>query len=120
MTEQEMCKIFSDNLNRIMSYNGIRQTDIVNALNVAKGTVSGWCSGQNIPRTDTMSALINYLNVELSDLLCKHTEQKEKPAGQTTDEPNEKILKFVEILRELPEDKLDLVIEMSKALRGEK
>lgn len=64
------------------------------------------------------SKIADYFGVSVDYLLGN--ESKEKPAGQTTDEPNEKILKFVEILRELPEDKLDLVIEMSKALRGEK
>lgn len=68
--------------------------------------------------TDTLSKIASYFGVSVDYLLGN--EPKEKPAGQTTDEPNEKILKFVEILRELPEDKLDLVIEMSKALRGEK
>ena len=69
-------------------------------------------------KAETAAKIANYFNVSVEYLIGQ--EPKEKPAGQTTDEPNEKILKFVEILRELPEDKLDLVIEMSKALRGEK
>lgn len=80
MTEQEMCHIFSTNLNSLLERKGLKQADIVRALSVSKGTVSGWCSGTNIPRTDTLSALTAYLNVELSDLLCKPDQKEKAPA----------------------------------------
>ena len=71
MSEADVSKIFAANLKQIMVSKNIKQTDIVRAFGVAKGTVSGWCSGANIPRTDALSSLSNYLGVQLSDLLSK-------------------------------------------------
>lgn len=71
MTEREMCVVFANNLNRIMAEKSIKQIDIVKRLHVAKGTVSAWCAGQNIPRTDKLSELLQLLQVELSDLLLE-------------------------------------------------
>lgn len=80
MTDKEMCAIFAKNLTDIMSDKSIRQADIVRELNVAKGTVSGWCAGTNIPRTDTLSRLTQLLEVNLSDLL---TEKKPTPVSES-------------------------------------
>ena len=69
MTDKEMCAVFSKNLTNIMRDKGIKQADIVRSLHVAKATVSGWCSGLNIPRTDALSKLVHLLDVNPSDLL---------------------------------------------------
>ena len=66
-----MCVVFAKNLNRVMLKKSIKQIDIVNQLHVAKGTVSAWCAGQNMPRTDRLSELLQLLQVELSDLLLE-------------------------------------------------
>lgn len=71
MSGKEICNIFAKNLNDIMLDKGIKQSDIVRELHVAKATVSGWCSGLNIPRTDALSRLTKMLDVQLSDLLIK-------------------------------------------------
>lgn len=79
MSDNEMCLIFAKNLNRIMNEKSVKQIDIVNRLHVAKGTVSAWCSGQNIPRTDALAGLVELLGVKLSDLML------EKPNTVTDD-----------------------------------
>lgn len=77
--DKEMCNIFAKNLNDIMLDKGIKQADIVRELHVAKATVSGWCAGLNIPRTDALSRLTKMLDVQLSDLLIK--KEPDNPLG---------------------------------------
>jgi len=71
MTDRELCAVFAKNLTDIMHDKGIKQADIVRQLHVAKATVSGWCSGLNIPRTDALSKLLQMLDANPSDLLAK-------------------------------------------------
>lgn len=70
-----MCVVFAKNLNRMMLEKSIKQIDIVKQLHVAKGTVSAWCAGQNIPRTDKLSELLQLLHAELSDLLLEKPQE---------------------------------------------
>ena len=86
MTDKEMCAIFAKNLTDIMSDRLIRQADIVRELKVAKGTVSGWCSGSNIPRTDTLSRLTQMLGVNPSDLLTEKKPLSEDEHKSMTDD----------------------------------
>lgn len=69
MTEAEQRKIFSTNLKAILQQRGKRQIDIVEELNVAKSTVSGWCCGQKLPRMSKIEALARWLGVPISALL---------------------------------------------------
>lgn len=75
-----MCVIFAKNLNQVMAERAIKQIDIVKQLHVAKGTVSAWCTGQNIPRTDKLSELLQLLHVELSDLLLEKPQKDDQKA----------------------------------------
>lgn len=70
MTDKDVCRVFADNLNRIMIERNLKQADIVRALSVGKSTVSGWCKGLNVPRTPALSKLVDYLRVDVSDLMC--------------------------------------------------
>ena len=109
-----MYKIFES----LLHERGVTAYKVAKATGISTASLTDWKKGRSSPKADKLQKIADYFGVSVDYLLGN--EPKEKPAGQTTDEPNEKILKFVEILRELPEDKLDLVIEMSKALRGEK
>lgn len=60
---------FSRNLIRLIEQSGIKQIDIVRALDVSKSTVSTWCTGLNIPRMNKVQALADLFDVNLSDLL---------------------------------------------------
>ena len=83
MSDKDLCAIFAKNLTNIMTEKSIKQIDIVNRLHVAKGTVSAWCSGQNIPRTDALSELLQFLGVELSDLLLEKTPTPGTESGRS-------------------------------------
>ena len=68
MTRDEVCAVFSRNLNRLMAEHGLKQADIVSRLDASKAQVSDWCAGKNIPRSNYLSALTELFNCNLSDL----------------------------------------------------
>ena len=50
MTEQEMKRIFSQNLKAVLSESGKSQMDLAEHMKVGKSTVSFWYNGQKLPR----------------------------------------------------------------------
>ena len=64
-----MNKTFSKALNYYLSLKGKTQQDIINDLQYSSSTVSQWCNGKNIPRTDRLQALATYLGVDTANLL---------------------------------------------------
>lgn len=110
MTDREMCAVFSKNLTNIMRDRKIKQADIVRTLHVAKATVSGWCSGLNIPRTDALGKLVQMLDVNLSDLL---TEEKPTPVSEDGPlSPDRQYL--IDAIRLMPDEgvrKLRVIVE---------
>lgn len=59
---------FSRNLKRILYERQLLQTDVAKRLGIAKTTVSMWCSGQSMPRGETMTQLLQVLGVSLDEL----------------------------------------------------
>lgn len=77
MSEEEIRKIFSRNLTRILEESGKTQKDLVNYIGVSSSTVSNWCTGQKLPRMDKIQSISAWLGVENSDLLeNKKAEEK--------------------------------------------
>lgn len=74
--------IFKDNLKHYMSLNRIKQTDIAQALNVSKSTVSSWCSGLKIPRMDKIEELAKLFGIQKSDLIEKPVPQNIIPVDE--------------------------------------
>lgn len=60
--------LFARNLKKIMYDRQLLQIDIATRLGVSKATVSGWCSGQYMPRGKLMTQLLQMLNVSLEEL----------------------------------------------------
>lgn len=59
---------FARNLKKLMYERQILQVDIANRLHISKATVSGWCSGQYMPRGELMSQLLQMLDVSIDEL----------------------------------------------------
>lgn len=68
MSDEHFRKLFSKNLNYYMKRQGIKQSDIVKHFNLAKSTVSSWCTGAKLPRMDKIESLANFLDINKSDL----------------------------------------------------
>ncbi len=69
-------KIFSENLNRVMSENGKTQSDLINDLNLNKSAVSTWVNGTRLPRMDKVDLLAHYFNINRSDLIEEYSKPK--------------------------------------------
>lgn len=68
--------VFAKNLNYFMELRRMSQADLARALNVATSSVSYWCRGKKIPRSDMLAAICQVLRIEMNDLLLeRNTEQ---------------------------------------------
>ena len=74
MTKEELMKIFSRNLERLLVDRKKSQADMARYMCVSSATASEWVNGKKMPRTDKIQSLANWLNVELSDLLTDKNE----------------------------------------------
>lgn len=74
---EKLNKTFSENLNYFMELRGKSQADLARALGVATSSVSAWCKGQKVPRSDKVAAICRFLLISMNDLLS------ERPAEQT-------------------------------------
>lgn len=69
MSETDLKKIVSKNLNRLMALNNKKQIDLMNDLGLGSSTVSSWCTGLKMPRMDKIQMLADYFGVLKSDLI---------------------------------------------------
>lgn len=74
MADKELREIFSMNLKYWLDQRNRTQADLRRFMNVSSATVSDWCNGRKIPRTDKIGAICAWLNIELDDLLTQKTE----------------------------------------------
>ena len=77
MSEADVKKIFSKNLNRLMNLNNKKQIDLMNDLNLSSSTLSNWCTGLKMPRMDKIQMLADYFGVLKSDLIEDKTTTEE-------------------------------------------
>lgn len=80
MSENEIQNIFSHNLKDLVQKNGCTYTELADALNIRKSTVSNWINGISLPRMDKIDKICNYFNIKRSDLLEDKTKTNEPDA----------------------------------------
>ncbi len=79
-------EIFSANLKYYMNqYNKTRQ-DICNELNFKYTTFSDWYNGKKYPRIDKIEMLASYFHIQKSDLIERHSDEKDLPELTAKDE----------------------------------
>lgn len=100
--------IFASNLKKYMEVKGKSRNDISEALGISYFTVSDWVNGKKYPRMDKVEMLANYFGIQKSDLI------ENKTVKNTPEEPKlsegEKML--LDLFRQVPEDKQELVLQM--------
>lgn len=100
--------IFASNLKKYMEVKGKSRNDISEALGISYFTVSDWVNGKKYPRMDKVEMLANYFGIQKSDLI------ENKKVKNTPEEPKlsegEKML--LDLFRQVPEDKQELVLQM--------
>lgn len=71
MPEKTAKEIFAENLHYYMELKNVKQVDLVNYFKIGKSTISSWCTGLKMPRSDKLEMLAEFFDIELSDLLHK-------------------------------------------------
>lgn len=82
MSEEDMRRIFSRNLNFYLSQSGRTQADLYKYMNVSSAAVSCWCNGQKMPRMDKIQSICNWLGIEKSDLLEEKTSEEKEASSK--------------------------------------
>ena len=103
--------IFSKNLKRLMTIKNVNRKEIAEVLGISYFTISDWVNGKKYPRMDKVELLANYFGVLKSDLI--EMESDTIPSSQTLIITEEEKL-MLELFREVPEDKQQMVIQMVK------
>lgn len=105
-------QIFSINLKRLMDAKGVSRQDLSKVLGVSYFTISDWVNGKKYPRMDKVEMLADYFGVLKSDLIEEKGDKKSLPQSQTLTE-GEKLM--VDLFRQVPENKQQMVLEMIRA-----
>lgn len=69
--DERIKEIFTRKLNYYLRLKDRSQADLARAMDVTTSTVSDWCNGKKMPRSDRLQAIANWLNIQLSDLLTE-------------------------------------------------
>ena len=104
--------IFARNLQRQMDINGKSRRDVCDALGFSYYTFTDWVNGKKYPRMDKVEMLANYFGVLKSDLI---EDKKEKPTAQG-DELSIDMKELVERIKTLPEDKVQLLLQLARSI----
>ena len=100
MSDEEYKHIFSKNLLHFLEINQKSQADLCKYIGVSSATVSDWCNGKKMPRMDKIQSICNWLKIEKSDLLEKHSDKS------TTYYLNEEARDMAQFLYENPSYKV--------------
>lgn len=69
MGDNELRRIFAENLRNYLAANNFSQADMARQMHVSTATAAKWYTGQTMPRVDKIQSLCNWLRIEKSDLL---------------------------------------------------
>lgn len=83
MNEYDTKKIFSKNLSRVLSENGMTQAELASEMGVAASSVSAWCNGDKMPRMDKIEWISKKFNISKSELLEENLMQLVPPEQST-------------------------------------
>jgi len=100
MSEQEQKRIFSKNLNRLLSEYNKSQREVAIAISVSPQTFNTWVNGVALPRMGKVQLLADYFHVPKSALLEERVEDEgyyldpetAKVAQELFDNPGMRIL----------------------------
>lgn len=110
MTENELIKVFKENINTISTSRGYTQTDVSRGTGINKQSISDWFLGKSYPRPHNMQQLADFLGVSINDLVAKHEKPLDKleregvrilfdSAKDLSDEALKEVLDYVEFVK---------------------
>lgn len=71
----DMKRLFSMNLKRLMAARNMNQNDLAKALGFNRTTVNTWCTGSAFPTTDKIQMIADYFGVGKSELIEPYVPQ---------------------------------------------
>ena len=77
MSGEEQRRIFSKNLNRLLTIKDKTQKEAADAIGVSPQTFNTWCQGIALPRMDKIQLLATYFHVAKTELLDEQIENKD-------------------------------------------
>ena len=119
---------FRERLTQLIESSAKSQTSIASDFGISKQTLSAWLTGQNSPRTPTISALASYFDVSIAWLMGFDVPMREsEPEMMDSDEKDPGLSQSEEYLvdsyRSLNPHGKELLLERASELRvlyGEK
>lgn len=67
-------KIFSKNLRRLLNEKNATQLDLANYIGVSNTTINNYVKGYNMPRMDKVDDIAKFFNVRREDLIMEESE----------------------------------------------
>ena len=109
--KDEMKRIFSHNLKRIMEEKELRQFDVAKFAGVSEAAVSYWVSGQMIPRMDKIKNIADGIGISITELIDEKKEYNPIPKSH---------LKYILFGDDsISDDKLNQVLKYAEFIKGE-
>ena len=103
---------FSKNLTRYMENAGKSRLDVCHDLSISYYTFTDWIKGKKLPRMNKVQMLAEYFGIKVSDLI------EEKPTADEGDGLTANQRKLYEIAKELPDEKVELLLQLVKSMIG--
>ena len=133
MSDNEMRRLFANNLRYYLNLNGYTQADMARYMKVSTATTAKWCTGVTMPRVDKIQSLCNWFGIEKSDLLdskvSKNPDTKPATVEWYTDPGTAKLAQelhdntdlriLLDAGRDLPPEKLRALIALITPHIGE-
>lgn len=124
MSDNDLRKVFSENLKRLLLERDKTQADLSRYMHVSTATAANWCNGKIMPRIDKIQSICNWFCIEKSDLLDSQNKENSYYINEDARElaeflhksPEYKVL-FDASRKVKPED-IDKVKQMIDIMRG--
>lgn len=107
-------EIFAKNLTYYIEKHGKEQKEIAEAIGIPQSTFNNWVKGYKYPRIDKIEKLANYFGIMKSDLIERHN----KSDSLRTISITESEQYILDLFRQVPESKQDMVIQMIRVALG--
>ena len=113
MNAKENKQIMARNIQRYMDQRGISRQQLCDALDIKYTTLRDWLKGLTYPRIGKVEAMANYFGCEKSDLI---EDKKENPTVQD-DGLSKDMVELIEAIKKLPEDKIQMLLQVARSIR---
>ena len=74
MADEELRKLFAENLRKYLELNNRTQADLARHMNVSTATTAKWYTGQTLPRIDKIQRMCDWFGIKKSDLIERQSD----------------------------------------------